>query len=162
MSKEKKQYYTGESKFSPIPMDVASPVIRAEDKGKIKSSAFEAMQKQAGQQMEMLRKQADVIMAQVAEIEARLKVSYGIYEAEMKFTPKINEIYHLYEKDGGKILSFISPEEWGSSMPYDGFLASVLLLPDRTWEVKVRNEEGGLSLIQIKQFYGKAHIRTIG
>ena len=145
--KKKKPYYTGEAKFSPIPMDVSSPVIKAEDKGKIKSNAFEAMQKQAGQQIAMLRKQADVIMAQVAEIEARLHVSYGIYEAEMKFTPQINEIYHLYEKDGGKILSFISPDEWGASMPYDHFIASVLLLPDRTWEVKVSNDEGGLQLI---------------
>ncbi|MGB0850783.1 MAG: DUF2452 domain-containing protein [Bacteroidia bacterium] len=117
-------------------------VLTTFHKGKIKSSAYEAMQKQAQQQIAMLRKQADVIMKQVAEIEARLEVSYGIYEAEMKFTPKINEIYHLYEKDGKKVLSFISPDEWGERMPYDVFLASVLLLPDRTWEVQVSNEDG--------------------
>ncbi|PCJ66769.1 MAG: hypothetical protein COA58_04735 [Bacteroidetes bacterium] len=139
MSKEDKvkPYYTGEAKFSPIPLTVSSPVIKAENRGKIKASAVEAMQKQAEQQMAMLRKQADVIMSQVKEIEARLEVSYGIYEAEMKFTPRINEVYHLYEKDGGKILSFISPDEWGERMPYDVFIASVLLLPDRTWEVRI-------------------------
>jgi hypothetical protein len=65
----------------------------------------------------------------------------------MKFTPQIHEIYHLYEKNGTKILSFISPDEWGERMPYDSFIASVLLLPDKTWEVKVRNEEGGLQII---------------
>jgi hypothetical protein len=145
--KEMKTYYTGEAKFSPIPLSVSSPVINPENKGKIKASAVEAMQKQAEQQMAMLRKQADVIMAQVREIEARLEVSYGVYEAEMKFTPKINETYHLYEKEGNKILSFISPEEWGARMPYDTFIASVLLLPDRTWEVKVRNAVGGLQVI---------------
>ena len=89
----------------------------------------------------------DEIMNQVKEIEARLRVSYSIYEAEIKFTPQINEIYHLYEKKGVKILSFISPKEWGEKMPYDNFLASVQLLPDRTWEVKVRNDEGGLVII---------------
>jgi hypothetical protein len=145
--KEVKQYYTGEAKFSPIPLSVSSPVIKAEDKGKIKTSAVETMQKQANQQIAMLRKQADVIMEQVREIEARLAVSYGIYEAEIKFTPKIGEHYHLYEKDGQKILSFISPQEWGERMPYDTFLATVNLLADRTWEVMVRNEEGGLQLI---------------
>ena len=149
MSEEKddKPYYTGEAKFSPIPLSVSSPMIKAENKGKIKASAVETMQKQANQQIGMLKKQADVIMAQVREIEARLQVSYGIYEAEMKFTPNIGELYHLYEKDGGKILSFISPEEWGKRMPYDSFLATVLLLADRTWEVKVRNEEGGLMIL---------------
>ncbi|MDA8886491.1 DUF2452 domain-containing protein [Bacteroidia bacterium] len=149
MPEEKKdsQYYKGEAKFSPIPLIVSSPVIKAENKGKIKASAVETMQKQANQQIAMLRKQADTIMQQVREIEARLQVSYGIYEAEMKFTPKIGENYHLYEKDGGKILSFISPDEWGERMPYDSFLATVHLLADRTWEVKVSNDEGGLMII---------------
>jgi len=128
-------YYTGEAKFSPIPLSVSSPVIKPEDKGKIKTSAVEAMQKQAEQQINMLRKQAEVIMNQVREIENRLQVSYGIYEAEMKFTPQINDFYHLYEKAGKKILSFISPKEWGEKMPYDKFLATVKLLPDKTWEV---------------------------
>lgn len=150
MSEEKDNkpsYYTGEAKFSPIPLTVSSPMIKAENKGKIKASAVETMQKQANQQIAMLKKQADTIMAQVREIEARLQVSYGIYEAEMKFTPKIGELYHLYEKDEQKILSFISPDEWGERMPYDAFLATVLLLADRTWEVKVRNDEGGLMII---------------
>ena len=65
--------------------------------------AVEVLRKQ-----DLLRKQADVIMNQVREIEARLEVSYGIYEAEMKFTPKIHEVYHLYEKNGTKILSFMA------------------------------------------------------
>ena len=149
MSEEKENttYYTGEAKFSPIPLSVSSPVIKTENKGKIKANAVETMQKQANQQIAMLKKQADVIMSQVREIEARLEVSYGVYEAEMKFTPKIGEHYHLYEKDGQKILSFISPDEWGQRMPYDSFLATVLLLADRTWEVKVRNNEGGLVII---------------
>ncbi len=138
---KKKQYYTGEAKFSPIPLSVSSPVIKPENKGKIKASAVEAMEKQAQQQIAMLRKQADVIMEQVKKIESRMQISYGIYEAEMKFTPQINEMYHLYENNGDKILSFISPAEWKRSMPYDRFLASVLLLPDKTWEVVVDNNQ---------------------
>jgi hypothetical protein len=133
--KEGDQYYTGEAKFSPIPLHVSSPAIKPEDKGKIKTSAVEAMQKQAEQQIAMLRKQAETIMQQVRIIEERMKVSYGIYEAEIKFTPKIDAVYHLFEKDGEKILSFISPAEWGEKMPYDKFVASVRLLPDKTWEV---------------------------
>ena len=85
MSEEenKPTYYTGEAKFSPIPLSVSSPQIKAENKGKIKASAVETMQKQANQQINMLRKQAEAIMNQVKEIEARLQISYGIYEAEM-------------------------------------------------------------------------------
>lgn len=143
---ENTPYYTGDAKFSPIPLTVSSPQIKAENKGKIKASAVETMQKQANQQIDMLKKQAETIMEQVREIENRLQVSYGIYEAEMKFTPKIGEEYHLYEKDGAKVLSFISPDEWGNNMPYDHFLASVLLLADRTWEVRVKHDDEALRL----------------
>ncbi len=133
-------YYTGDAKFSPIPLIVSSPVIKPEDKGKIKTTAVETMEKQANQQIAMLRKQAEVIMEQVKQIENRVQVSYGIYESEMKFTPQLNEFYHLYEKEGKKILSFISPKEWGTKMPYDAFLATVKLLPDKTWEVIEQND----------------------
>jgi hypothetical protein len=141
---ENTPYFNGDAKFSPIPLTVSSPQIKAENKGKIKASAVETMQKQAKQQIDMLKKQAETIMEQVQQIEDRLQVSYGIYEAEMKFTPKIGEEYHLYEKEGQKILSFISPNEWGKNMPYDQFLATVLLLADRTWEVRVEDDKNGL------------------
>ena len=141
---ENTPYYNGDAKFSPIPLTVSSPQIKAENKGKIKASAVETMQKQANQQIDMLKKQAETIMEQVRQIENRLQVSYGIYEAEMKFTPKIGEEYHLYQKDGAKVLSFISPNEWGNNMPYDQFLATVLLLADRTWEVRVEHSDEGL------------------
>jgi len=146
-NKEDAPYYRGEAKFSPIPLTVSSPQIAAENKGKIKASAVETMQKQANQQINMLKKQAETIMEQVRQIETRLQVSYGIYEAEMKFTPKIGEIYHLYEKDGAKILSFISPDEWGNALPYDTFVASVLLLADRTWEVQTKSNGDDLTVV---------------
>ena len=78
---ENTPYYNGDAKFSPIPLTVSSPQIKAENKGKIKASAVETMQKQANQQIDMLKKQAETIMEQVREIENRLQVSYSIYEA---------------------------------------------------------------------------------
>lgn len=141
MSKEKEpkkpieNYYTGESKFSPIPLSVSSPIIKPENIGKVKANAAEVMHKQAQQQIDILKKQAEVIMNQVREIEERVKISYEIYEAEMRFTPHIHNIYYLYQKENKKILSFISPTEWGKRMPYDECIAKVKLLADKTWEI---------------------------
>ena len=70
---ENTPYYTGNAKFSPIPLTVSSPQIKAENKGKIKASAVETMQKQAKQQIDMLKKQAETIMEQVQQIEDRLR-----------------------------------------------------------------------------------------
>jgi hypothetical protein len=129
-------YFTGEAKFSPVPMSVSSPVIKAIDKNKIRAVAVEAMHLQANQQMVLLRKQAELIMQQVKEIEERLKISELIYQAEMRFKPVLGQTYHLYEKDNGVFsMSIIAPDEWGKSNTHKRFVSTVKLLGDHTWEV---------------------------
>ncbi|MBI1222278.1 MAG: DUF2452 domain-containing protein [Bacteroidetes bacterium] len=132
-------YYTGEQSFSPVPMHVASVPIKPIDKGKLQATAFEAMRYHADQQIGMLRKQAELLMQQVREIEERVEVSRDIYEAEFRFKPEVGNIYHLYENDGKKILSLIGPHEWGRSVRFEKYLASVRLLGDKTWEIITRN-----------------------
>ena len=70
-NKEESLYYMGEAKFSPIPLTVSSPLIQATDKGKIRAVAVQSMVEHAQQQINLLRKQAQLIMEQVAEIEQR-------------------------------------------------------------------------------------------
>ncbi len=137
MEKEENNYYKGEAKFSPVPLTVSSPVIKAIDKNKIRANAVEAMHMQAHQQIEMLRKQAELIMLQVKEIEERLKISELIYKAEMRFKPVLGQIYHLYEKQtqGEFLVSMIAPEEWGRSKSFSRYLSTVRLLSDSTWDV---------------------------
>lgn len=127
--------YSGAASLSPIPLSIGSPVIRPEDKNKIKANAVEAMHHYANQEIGMLKKQADLIMSQVREIEARLKISEQIYESNLKFTPTVNQIYHLYEKDNYYNLSLIGPNEWGRSRTVGKFVASVKLLGDHSWDV---------------------------
>ncbi len=130
-------YYTGEAKFSPVPLTVSSPVIKPLDKNKLRANALETMHLQANQQILMLRKQAELIMQQVKEIEERLKISELIYKAEMRFKPVIGQIYHLYEKEdkGHFAVSMIAPNEWGRSKSSLRFLSTVRLLADATWDV---------------------------
>lgn len=127
--------YSGPASLSPIPLSIGSPVIRPEDKNKIKANAVEAMHHYANQEIAMLKKQADLIMSQVREIEARLKISEHIYESNLKFTPIVNQIYHLYEKDNYYNLSLIGPTEWGRSKTVGKYVASVKLLGDHSWDV---------------------------
>ena len=127
--------YIGPANLSPIPLSVGSPVIRVEDKNKIKANAVEAMHHYASQEMAMLKKQADLIMEQVREIENRLKVSEKIYESDLKFQPVIGQIYHLYQKEDHFKMSMISPEEWGTNSKIGTFVASVKLLGDHSWDI---------------------------
>lgn len=134
-SEESTGYYTGEQAFAPVPMNVASAPIQALDKAKLQSTAFEAMRFHADQQVAMLRKQAELIMEQVKEIEKRVEVSKQIYEADFRFKPEVGNTYHLYEKEGRHILSLIGPNEWGRSVKFEHHIASVRLLGDQTWEI---------------------------
>jgi len=127
--------YAGEAKLSPIPLSIGSPVIRPEDRNQIKTNAVEAMHHYANQEIGMLKRQADLIMEQVREIESRLHISEQIYQSDIRFTPVVNQIYHLYEKDDHFLLSLIGPDEWGRSKNSRKYVASVKLLGDHSWDV---------------------------
>lgn len=129
------EYYFGKSALSPIPLTVQSPVIKPIDKGKLTATAVESMEGQAKQQIDLLRQQAALLIEQAKKIEERLQVSYQIYQSEFKFQPVIGKTYYLYEKDNRKVLSPISPAEWGIKMPYERVLYQVRLLGDQTWEI---------------------------
>lgn len=132
---EKPEYYTGSQNFAPVPMHVGSALIKPIDKGKLQSTAYEAMRHHANQQIALLKKQAELIMEQVKEIEERVSISHQIYEAEFRFKPEVGNVYHLYEQDGKRFLSLIGPNEWGRSKKYENFVASVRLMGDKTWEI---------------------------
>jgi hypothetical protein len=118
-------------------------VIRPEDKNQIRANAVEAMHHYANQEMAMLKKQADLIMQQVREIENRLKISEQIYTSDMRFQPIVNQVYHLYEKNDHYTLSLIGPDEWGKSKSSRKYVASVKLLGDHSWDV-MKSAENGL------------------
>ena len=128
--------YQGDLYKAPYALSVSSPKIEPVDRRMLKANAHEAMQHQAEQQIKMLKKQAELLIQQAKSIEERLEISHSIYKAEINFEPVINGVYHLYQKiDGTQTLSMVAPYEWGKEMPFELFLNTVRLLPDKTWEV---------------------------
>lgn len=120
---------------------LGSAIIKPEDQGKIKGRALTAMQEQTSQQMGQIYDQIKLLAEQAKKIRDRVEVSERIYLAQMRFSPIVGRHYYLYENRAGQdILTLVSPEEWGSAMPYERFIAEVKLLADHTWEV--RREEG--------------------
>jgi hypothetical protein len=130
--------YQGELSQAPYAITVSSPKIEPIDKRLLKANAHEAMQHQAQQQIDMLRKQAALLIQQAKDIERRLEVSHSIYQANINFEPVVGGVYHLYQKeDGTQVLSMVAPYEWGKTMPFAEFLNTVRLLADKTWDVLV-------------------------
>lgn len=113
-----------------------SAIVKPEDLGKIKGLAVSAMEHQTDIQLEQIRQQMELLAEQVGKINRRKEISFSIYQAECRFTPLINHIYHLYEKhNGSSLLSMIGPDDWGrKACPYH-FRATVKLLADHTWDI---------------------------
>ena len=119
-----------------FPHHVGSAMVKPEDKGKIKGQAMMAMKDQTQREMAQLYEQMRVLAKQAEDIKKRVEVSEKIYLSQVNFEPVINHIYFLYEKkDHTTILSMISPEEWGKTIPFKKYLATVKLLSDHTWDV---------------------------
>ncbi|NJN26774.1 MAG: DUF2452 domain-containing protein [Cyclobacteriaceae bacterium] len=114
---------------------IGGAAIKPTDVGKVKGRAMAAMQEQTDEQLKLLYEQMQTIARQAKEIKLRIRVSERIYLAKMGFEPIIGKVYFLYEKEQQEVLSMISPEEWGSRMPFDAWLASVKLRSDHTWEI---------------------------
>ena len=118
------------------PHHAGSALVKPEDKGKIKGRALAAMEHQTDMQLDQIYEQMQLLAAQAKKLNLRKNVSELIYQAEMRFEPLINHIYHLYRKeDGNYLLSLIAPDQWGRSKRSFEFLATVRLLADHTWDV---------------------------
>lgn len=120
----------------PYAHTLGSPVIKPVDEGKVKGKAMAAMYEQTQNQMDQLREQMQLIADQAQKLHDRVKISEKIYEAKMGFDPLVGHVYFLYvRKNEEYLLSMVSPEEWGKSLPFKSFEGRVKLLADHTWEL---------------------------
>ena len=105
------------------------------EQGVIKGQAMSAMKEQTEMQMNQIYDQMKLLASQAHKLKRRAELSFEIYDAAMGFKPVIGQIYYLYLKKNKKILSIVSPEEWGKTLPFDDYLAKVKLLADHTWDI---------------------------
>lgn len=111
------------------------------NQGVIKGQAMTAMKEQTEMNMGQIYEQMQLLALQASKLKRRAEISFEIYEANMGFKPLIGKTYYLYQKDGKKILSIVSPTEWGKKIPFEKFVATVKLLADHTWDVLEDNSK---------------------
>ena len=119
-----------------------SALIKPEDQGKLKGRALEAMDHQTDMQLNQIYEQMQLLAEQAKKLNARKQVSEFIYQAEMRFEPFINHIYHLYQRDNKAfMLSLVGPDQWGRTKQNFDFIATVKLLADHTWDILAQNPD---------------------
>jgi len=118
-----------------------SALIKPEDQSKIKSRALNAMEHQTDMQLGQIYEQMHLLSEQAKKLQERKQISEFIYQAEIRFEPFINHVYHLYRREQGMfILSMVAPMHWGKSGQHLQFIATVKLLADHTWDLLEKGE----------------------
>ncbi|MBX2844117.1 MAG: DUF2452 domain-containing protein [Flammeovirgaceae bacterium] len=126
----------------PYAHTVGSAVVKATDKGKIKGRAVATMQDQTQKQMAQIYEQMQLLARQADDIKKRVVISERIYMAEIPFEPLVGNVYYFYQKDEKTdVLSLIGPKEWGRSFKFHGYLATVKLMSDHTWEILDKGDD---------------------
>lgn len=124
-----------------FPHTIGAAMIKPDDKGRIKGRALSAMYEQTDMDMKQIYEQMQLLAQQAKVIQDRVSVSERIYKASIGFEPLIGKTYHLYiKKDETDVLTLVGPQEWGRSMPYKKYVATVKLLADHTWDILNKGE----------------------
>lgn len=111
--------------------------------GAIKSRAFKVMDEQIGMQMDNIMEQIQVLARQAEDLKDRRHLSEMIYRAKMSFEPLVGDSYYLYDTPKGKVLSLLSPDDFGAKKMAEkgySFYAKAKLLADCTWEIIEKGE----------------------
>lgn len=112
--------------------------------GAIKSRAFKVMDEQIGMQMDNIVEQIKVLARQAEDLKDRRELSEMIYRAKMSFEPLVGDVYYLYDTPKGKVLSILSPKEFGDKKMAEkgySFYAKAKLLADCTWGILEKAEQ---------------------
>ena len=117
--------------------NIGSGIVAPLKESAIRTSSHKAMCEQLDIQMSQIVDQIKLLAKQVEDLQSRKKISEEIYLSKITFEPVVGTNYYLYysDKDKRKILSMVSPTEWGKSGSHLKFIAEVVLLGDKTWKV---------------------------
>ena len=107
----------------------------------VKKNSLTMMEYQANKQIDLLKRQAELLMKQVKEIQDRVELAHLVAQAKYNFKPVLMKEYYLYKhNENDYTLCLISPEEWGDGCPYGECTAQVRQLGDSTWEEVIPEE----------------------
>ena len=107
----------------------------------VKRDSLTMMEYQANKQIDLLKRQAELLMKQVKEIQDRVELAHLVAQAKYNFKPVLMKEYYLYKhNENDYTLCLISPEAWGDGCPYGACTAQVRQLGDSTWEEVIPEE----------------------
>lgn len=117
-----------------------APAIRLVDRAKEIELAHESIKSHTHGKLDLILKQIRHLQQEANSILEQASIDAELHAVKCNFEKKIDQPYHLYEKDdGNKYFSFVSPDEWGGNPPHK-FIASYVMKSDRSFKLWAEEE----------------------
>lgn len=112
-----------DAKFRSYPTSVSSPSFDLPNIPKIKNIAAKKM-------YDVFDRERLELLEKAEKLYEEYNISIMVWESKISFEPIVGSKYHLYDFNGVKTLSLISPNEWNRS---EQFIDSFILNHDNKW-----------------------------
>ena len=126
--------HRGKSNTSPYGISRLAPSILLVDSKNELDEASRSIVQVSNSKLEVIAKQINFLQRQAEQIIKSARRDIKLHRAECRFSRKIGQVYHLYEKSNGDFQwSILSFEDWNHRPPHK-YVGSYELLPDQTWK----------------------------
>lgn len=123
----KKDMVVEDKRLKEYPVSTLDPVIKPTDITEFKNKSARSFEKKLTSKMEELKSEYDKLVE-------TYNVNKMVLDSEIRLEPKQGNTYYLYQRENAQtFLSLLSPEEWGSMIPFKTLMA-VRLNSDNHWE----------------------------
>lgn len=123
----KKDMVAEDKRIKEYGVSTLDPVIKPTDLTEFKNKSARSFERTLTSKMEELKSEYDKLVEDY-------NVNKMVLDSEIRLEPKQGNTYYLYQRENAQtFLSLLSPEEWGSMIPFKT-LMTVRLNSDNHWE----------------------------
>lgn len=133
--------HKGKANASPYGISRLAPNILLIDSKAELDEASRSIVQVSNSKLEVIAKQINFLRRQAEQIIESARRDIDLHRAECRFSRKVGQIYHLYQKSNGDYQwSILSHEDWNFRPPHK-YIGSYKLLPDQSWKDINNSEE---------------------
>ena len=127
--------YNGPAQGTPYPLQIISPTISNIVIVEQQCSITQNLTTTLEVQLQLLAEQIQSLQSKAEQLIAEAKKNIDLHSIPCSVLKRAGIIYHLYERENGKLfMSIISPEEWGSLKNFK-HCGSYELQHDMSWSI---------------------------
>lgn len=141
--------HTGQDNSAPYPVSRMAPAFDLVDLAKEISQADATLDNHVNSKLSVIADQIRHLQQQAHKILEQTQKDQLLHRAECQFKRQPGKVYHLYQKQGGRLyFSLLSPQDWQQTPPHT-FIGSYRLENDMSWtDINLEENDESQEVVQ--------------